>query len=165
MELRTSVTDVENPQQVEVTLTSEETLVGGLSEVITQENESRPYELVFRICTVCGEEVGSSPEGRFKCIRCRNDNQERFGRITYKTAANKVDSIVSRKTQYKCDTCGRVYDVPTNCCIKNSIIDIPKGSQRAFWCPKCKSVYAMRVACCDKNPDKLLAGTYVRRAG
>lgn len=163
-ELQTSVKDVESPQTVEVTLDREGTLVEGLTEETVEiQDRRKAYKIEFKLCLRCGDEVGCLPDGRFVCSRCRNDDQENFGKTTYKLSAEKVDSIINRKSAYKCDTCGKVYDVPTKCCIKNMLIDVPESSQRAFWCPKCKSVYAMQVACCDKDSSKLVPGTYIRR--
>lgn len=164
-ELQYSVKDVANPTSEKIDTKSEETILEGLTEVTVRLKEERKaYDVEFKICRRCGDEVGVSPDGKFRCGRCRNENQDYFGNTTYKLKASKVDEIINRKSAYKCEVCGKVYDVPTKCCIKNYMIERPEHTQRAFWCPKCKSVYAMRVACCDKNPERLVAGTYVRRA-
>ena len=127
-------------------------LTQGLQEIVTEGGNRKGYVIYDYICTRCGEAVSAKKGDKVSCPGCKSTTFKKVGEV----AADKVEKILNTKLQYKCNTCGKVYDQPTQCC--NGEYEV--GGDKMVWayyCTGCKRVYSQRVECCEAE---MLEGYY-----
>ena len=127
--------------------------IQGLEQIITETNNRKGYEIIDLVCKRCGEAT-SIKEGEAEvCSKCKGKEFKQVGRIS----ANKVAEIINRKLQYKCNTCGKVYDQPTQCCNGEYEVNGDKMVW-AYYCTGCKRVYSKQIECCAGH--EMMEGYY-----
>lgn len=110
------------------------------------------YEIVFGLCTRCGEEVSQTEGKPYECPQCHSTDRSQFRQNQAAIPAKRVEDIINRKSVYQCVKCGREYDHPTPCCYADRTQPLNNSQewQKAWFCPGCRNVYFEDVkSCCE----------------
>lgn len=119
-------------------------------------DRDRGYEILFGVCTRCGEENAKASNRPYECTKCRSKDD--FRQNSRAIPAKTVENIINRRSYYKCTKCGAEYDIPTPCCLIEEKAQTSKeGWQRAWMCMGCSQIFFKEIQegeCCSGHEVK-----------
>lgn len=132
---------------------------------------SVPTERVFKVeqfeCEHCGTKNEFKDTDEKLCPECHNKVEKK----SYKDVSyDEVEKILKTETVWKCEDCGRTYNIPQICCNAKYMARVPdhlsdrqaitiEGDKpfTGFMCDGCKTLYARQTRCCTGS--LLIQGT------
>lgn len=157
-DIQTKMETLDNAQTVTIDVPNETsifqetpTLHQGLEAVpvpVKETERRKGYDVSFKICKTCGTDAVDTTEKITRvCNFCKSTG---FKEVDY-MSGSQTGKIINQGLGYLCHSCGKLYSVPTKCCLAAlTTEDKKKNAKEAWYCTSCQTVYYRKphITCC-----------------